>query len=60
MAGNLTADYIPFYELRVEVYDQGTPSLSSVATVRVSVIDQNTQRPQFYQTEYELQVREGE
>ena len=60
VAGNLTSDYIPFYELRVEAYDLGTPSpLSTTAIVRISIIDQNTQRPQFSQTEYELQVREG-
>ena len=60
VASNLTSDYIPFYELRVEAYDLGTPSpLSTTAIVRISVIDQNTQRPQFSQTEYELQVREG-
>ena len=60
IAGDLSSDYQPFYELRVEAYDGGSPSRSSIATVRISVIDQNTQRPMFRQTLYQLQVLEGQ
>lgn len=59
VAADLSQNYIEFYELRVEAFDLGTPSRSSIAKVMVSVIDENTQRPVFTQTQYSLSVREG-
>ncbi|TDH14711.1 hypothetical protein EPR50_G00022900 [Perca flavescens] len=42
----------------IEVRDQGTPSLSSVATVQVQVSDVNDNTPIFHQSEYRATVSE--
>nr|XP_033953056.1 LOW QUALITY PROTEIN: protocadherin-16-like [Pseudochaenichthys georgianus] len=42
----------------IEVHDQGTPSLSSTATVEVQVSDVNDNAPIFHQSEYRATVSE--
>ncbi|XP_019750237.1 protocadherin-16-like [Hippocampus comes] len=44
----------------VEARDQGTPSLSSVATIQVQVSDINDNAPVFVQSEYRASVSEDE
>ncbi|XP_057695677.1 protocadherin-16-like [Corythoichthys intestinalis] len=44
----------------VEARDQGTPSLSSVATIQVQVSDINDNAPVFHQSEYRATVSEDE
>lgn len=59
VAGNLTLDYVPFYDLRIEAYDLGSPRRSSVCRARISVVDQNTHKPEFHQTEFDLRIAES-
>nr|XP_057935723.1 protocadherin-16-like [Doryrhamphus excisus] len=44
----------------VEARDQGTPSLSSVATIQVQVSDTNDNTPTFHQSEYRAYVSEDQ
>ncbi|XP_077397746.1 protocadherin-16-like [Festucalex cinctus] len=44
----------------VEARDQGTPSLSSIATIQVQVSDINDNAPVFHQSEYRASVSEDE
>nr|XP_006816965.1 PREDICTED: protein dachsous-like [Saccoglossus kowalevskii] len=47
------------YELIIEAYDKGHPSLSSVMTLKVYIQDMNNNGPQFYPTSYEVDVAES-
>lgn len=46
------------YLLTIQAMDRGTPPLSNVATVNVTVIDSNDNAPIFRQNAYAVQVRE--
>ncbi|KAL6115852.1 dchs1 [Pungitius sinensis] len=48
----------PYILVVIEVRDQGTPSLSSTATVQVQVSDVNDNAPIFHQSEYKATVCE--
>uniref|UniRef100_A0A7N6AUZ2 Protocadherin-16 n=1 Tax=Anabas testudineus TaxID=64144 RepID=A0A7N6AUZ2_ANATE len=48
----------PSIMVMIEARDQGTPSLSSVATVQVQVSDVNNNAPVFHQSEYRATVSE--
>ncbi|KAM8903146.1 protocadherin-16-like [Spinachia spinachia] len=48
----------PYIVVIIEVRDQGTPSLSSTATVQVQVSDVNDNAPIFHQSEYRATVCE--
>ncbi|XP_067937195.1 protocadherin Fat 4-like [Watersipora subatra] len=58
LVGDLSVNYLPSYELRVVATDSGSPPLFSMANVRITVIDLNTQRPVFLSTYYEVRVLE--
>uniref|UniRef100_A0A673K804 Protocadherin-16 n=1 Tax=Sinocyclocheilus rhinocerous TaxID=307959 RepID=A0A673K804_9TELE len=46
------------YSLKVVVQDHGSPSLSSTATVEISVLDVNDNRPKFGSSSYTVDVSE--
>ena len=54
----LDREAVPSYEFTVFVRDNGQPSLSSSASVAVTVLDANDQVPQFLQQAYSAQVVE--
>ena len=47
------------YELRFVCSDQGTPSLTSTADIRVTILDQNDNAPEFSQQTYDVEVKEN-
>lgn len=46
------------YFLTIQAIDLGTPPLSNLATVNISVIDSNDNAPQFTQSSYTARIRE--
>lgn len=46
------------YFLTIQAVDLGEPPLSNLATLNISVIDSNDNRPQFTQTSYSARIRE--
>lgn len=50
----------PHSEIIVTATDQGTPALSSTASVQVAVVDVNDHEPQFSLSFYNVSVSEGE
>lgn len=55
-----TLDYerVKDYFLTIQAIDLGEPPLSNLATLNISVIDSNDNRPQFTQTSYNARIRE--
>ncbi|XP_051517919.1 cadherin-like protein 26 [Myxocyprinus asiaticus] len=53
-------DKAKLYKVLVEARDQGTPTLSSTATVFLDIIDSNTHAPKFSASRYNAEVMEME
>ncbi|XP_038648330.1 protocadherin Fat 4 isoform X2 [Scyliorhinus canicula] len=59
-AAPLDREEQPEYHLLVRAVDKGTPPLSSVARVTVTLLDINDNRPTFYPVQYFANVQENE
>uniref|UniRef100_A0A8B9TZ15 Cadherin 26 n=1 Tax=Anas zonorhyncha TaxID=75864 RepID=A0A8B9TZ15_9AVES len=59
LSGCLNYKTASTFKLLVKAYDQGTPQLSSTATVNVAIEDANNHPPVFTRDNYQLQISEG-
>nr|CAB3229665.1 cadherin EGF LAG seven-pass G-type receptor 2 [Phallusia mammillata] len=57
--GLIDRELVPTYTLVVTAYDNGDPVFSSTLSVRVSVLDENDNYPQFTKSMYSVNVREN-
>lgn len=48
------------YEIKIIAKDQGSPSLSSTATVNLKIDDQNDNKPAFYPEKYFINLKENQ
>ncbi|XP_041497691.1 cadherin-like protein 26 isoform X1 [Microtus oregoni] len=60
LSGCLKYETAPWFTLIVRATDCGEPSLSSTATIHVSVEEGNNHMPTFVEDHYEIQISEGE
>ncbi|XP_055629292.1 fat-like cadherin-related tumor suppressor homolog isoform X4 [Toxorhynchites rutilus septentrionalis] len=58
LADNLDYERAKDYFLTIQAVDGGTPPLSNLATVNISVTDSNDNPPQFNQNSYTARIRE--
>ncbi|NXJ26280.1 CELR2 protein, partial [Dicrurus megarhynchus] len=58
VASELDREVVDFYSFRVEAQDQGTPPMTSTASVSVTVLDVNDNSPEFTQREYGARLNE--
>ncbi|XP_041497692.1 cadherin-like protein 26 isoform X2 [Microtus oregoni] len=56
----ISGETAPWFTLIVRATDCGEPSLSSTATIHVSVEEGNNHMPTFVEDHYEIQISEGE
>ena len=57
---NLNRDDQSFYELIVEAYDRGEPSLpQGICSVNITIVDVNDKDPEFPQPEPKAEVEES-
>lgn len=57
-AAYLDREQVPFYEMGLQVVDQGSPQYTATATLQVRVSDENDNRPQFEMRIYEFPLSE--
>ncbi|XP_072558085.1 protocadherin alpha-4-like isoform X5 [Paramormyrops kingsleyae] len=57
--GNLDRESVPQYDITITAMDMGTPSLSSVKTIRVELSDINDNSPVFSQSPYTFNIMEN-
>ena len=57
-AAYLDREQVPFYEMGLQVVDQGFPQHTATATLQVHVLDENDNRPQFEMRIYEFRLSE--
>ncbi|CAH6776682.1 Cdh26 [Phodopus roborovskii] len=60
LSGCLNYETAPWFTLVVRAADCGEPSLSSTATIHVSVGDSNNHMPAFMDDHYKIQISEGQ
>ncbi|XP_021050372.1 cadherin-like protein 26 isoform X2 [Mus pahari] len=60
LSGCLHYETAPLFTLIIRASDCGEPSLSSTATVHVSVEDSNNHMPTFTEDHYKIQISEGQ
>ncbi|XP_055044373.2 cadherin-like protein 26 isoform X1 [Misgurnus anguillicaudatus] len=60
LSGCFDYDKAKLYKVYIEAKDEGTPSLSSTATVFLNITDSNTHLPQFTAAKYNTEVMEME
>ncbi|XP_040588816.1 cadherin-like protein 26 isoform X2 [Mesocricetus auratus] len=60
LSGCLNYETAPWFTLMIRATDCGEPSLSSTATIHVSVEDGNSHRPTFMEDHYKIQISEGQ
>ncbi|KAK7131868.1 hypothetical protein R3I93_018435 [Phoxinus phoxinus] len=60
LSGCFDYDKAKKYKLLVEAKDQGTPAMSSTATIFLDIKDTNTHAPEFNSTQYNIEVMEME
>nr|AYN71348.1 cadherin 1 [Oscarella pearsei] len=64
MSGNITVNGTldretkSFYELHIDAYDQGSPSLSSSVVIRIDIADVPDTRPQCFQQHVKVEIPE--
>ncbi|XP_030062620.1 cadherin EGF LAG seven-pass G-type receptor 3 [Microcaecilia unicolor] len=58
VSGSLDREAVEHYFFGVEARDHGTPSLSASASVTITVMDVNDNRPEFTQKEYFIRLNE--
>ena len=54
----LDREQVSFYEMGLQVVDQGSPQFTAAATLQVRVLDENDNRPQFERRIYEFRLSE--
>ena len=54
----LDREQVPFYEMGLQVVDQGSPQRTATATLQVQVSDENDNHPQFEMRVYEFRLSE--
>ncbi|CAO2577398.1 Cadherin-like protein 26, partial [Lemmus lemmus] len=60
LSGCLKYETAPWFTLIVRATDCGEPSLSSTATIHISVEEGNSHMPTFVEDHYKIQISEGE
>ncbi|KAK7131872.1 hypothetical protein R3I93_018439 [Phoxinus phoxinus] len=60
LSGCFDYDKAKTYKLLVEAKDQGTPAMSSTATIFLDIKDTNTHAPEFNSNQYNIEVMEME
>ncbi|XP_031229646.1 cadherin-like protein 26 isoform X2 [Mastomys coucha] len=60
LSGCLHYETAPLFTLIIRASDCGEPSLSSTATIHISVEDSNNHMPTFTEDHYEIQISEGQ
>ncbi|KAL4658540.1 cadherin EGF LAG seven-pass G-type receptor 2-like [Arapaima gigas] len=58
VAAELDRERVDFYSFAVEARDQGSPSMSSTASVSMTILDVNDNNPEFTQRAYYMRLNE--